>query len=231
VQWSGDAGGGVFSIGPSVSMGQARANPNANIASAEGDVVAFGLNANFKVESGFYADATWQTMTMETDFHAPGTASNARGQSDADADGFNFEVGYSYKLSSGLTLVPQLQYGSVDVEFDDFRSSDDTYAYTGVEGAASLVRAGVGIMKTFETEHGTITPVADLNYLYSADGDSELRSNGVGFENDTSGSGYRAEFGLAGRYKAWDITGRVGFTDMSTSDYMLSTNLNVRYRW
>jgi outer membrane autotransporter protein len=231
IQWTGDAGGGVFSIGPSFSVGQARANPNANLASAEGDVVAFGLNANFKVESGLYADATWQTMTMETDFRTPGTASGARGQSDADGDGFNVEVGYAYKLESGLALVPQLQYGSVDVEFDSFRSSDDTYAFTGVEGTTSLVRAGVGILKTFKTEHGSITPVADLNYLYAADGESGLRSNGVGFDDDTSGDGYRAEFGVAGRYKAWDITGRVGFTEMSTSDYMLSTNLNVRYRW
>ena len=91
--------------------------------------------------------------------------------------------------------------------------------------------AGVAVLKTFETENGFVTPVANLNYLYSSDGESELRSNGVYFDNDASGSGYRAEFGLAGRYKAWDITGRVGVSDTTVSDYMLSTNVAVRYRW
>jgi hypothetical protein len=58
-----------------------------------------------------------------------------------------------------------------------------------------------------------------------------LRSNGVGFASDTSGSGYRVEFGLAARYKSWDIVGRAGLTDTTVSDQALSTHLTVRYRW
>ena len=67
-------------------------------------------------------------MTMEVDFRTPGTSSNATGQTDADGDGFNVELGYAYKLKSGLTLAPQLQYASVDVDLDDFASSDGVYA-------------------------------------------------------------------------------------------------------
>jgi outer membrane autotransporter protein len=231
IQWTGEIGGGRLSAGPVFGYGDARANSNANVGSASGDVTSYGLNASYTLEQGLYVDASWQAMTMETDFRTPGTASSATGQSDADGDGFNLEVGYAYKLQSGLALVPQLQYASVDVELDDFAASDGVYSFTEVGGKASLLRAGVAVLKTFETENGFVTPVANLNYLYSSDGESELRSNGVYFDNDASGSGYRAEFGIAGRYKAWDITGRVGVSDTTVSDYMLSTNVAVRYRW
>jgi outer membrane autotransporter protein len=231
VQWTGVVGGGRLSAGPIFGYGDARANSNANIGSAKGNVNSYGLNASYRLEQGLYFDASWQSMAMDTDFRTPGTASGATGESDVDGDGYNLELGYEYKLQSGLALVPQLQYASVDVELDDFTSSDGAYGFTDVGGKASLLRAGVAVLKTFETENGFVTPVANLNYLYSADGESELRSNGVQFDNDSSGSGYRAEFGIAGRYKAWDITGRVGVADMSTSDYMLSTNIAVRYRW
>jgi outer membrane autotransporter protein len=231
VQWTGEVGGGRLSAGPIFGYGDARANSNANIGSAKGNVNSYGLNASYRLEQGLYFDASWQSMAMDTDFRTPGTASGATGESDADGDGYNLELGYEYKLQSGLALVPQLQYASVDVELDDFTSSDGAYGFTDVGGKASLLRAGVAVLKTFETENGFVTPVANLNYLYSADGESELRSNGVQFDNDSSGSGYRAEFGVAGRYKAWDITGRVGVADMSTSDFMLSTNIAVRYRW
>jgi outer membrane autotransporter protein len=231
IQWTRALGDGSLSLSPVFSYGDARANPNANVGSAKGHVTAYGLNANYKFDKGLYFDASWHAMTMDTDFRTPGTASNATGDSDADGDGFNLETGYAYRLKSGLTLVPQLQYASVDIDLDDFSSSDGVYELTDIGGKASLLRAGVSVFKAFETENGFITPLADLNYLYASDGDSGLRSNGVDFANDTSGSGYRAEFGIAGRYKAWDITGRVGVTDTSVSDYMLSTNIAVRYRW
>ena len=231
IQWTRELGDGSVSVSPVFSYGDASANPNANVASAKGHVTAYGLNANYKFDMGLYFDASWHAMSMDTDLKTPGTASGATGDTDADGDGFNLEAGYAYGLKSGLTLVPQLQYSSVDVELDDFSSSDDVYRLTGVGGTASLLRAGVTVFKAFETENGFVTPLADLNYLYAADGESELSSNGVRFANDTSGSGYRAEFGIAGRYKAWDISGRVGVTDTSVSDYVLSTNLAVRYRW
>jgi outer membrane autotransporter protein len=231
VQWTGEVGGGSFSVSPVFSYGDAQANPNANVASAKGHVTAYGLNANYRFAQGLYVDASWHSMSMDTDLRTPGTASNAKASTDAKGDGFNLETGYTYRLKSGLTLVPQVQYSSVDVELDDFVSSDGTYRFTEVGGTASLLRAGMLVHKTFETEHGFITPLADLNYLYGSDGDSKLRSNGVQFANDTSGSGYRAEFGVAGRYKAWDVTGRVGVTETSVSDYLLSTNIAVRYRW
>jgi outer membrane autotransporter protein len=220
-----------LAVSPSLSYGSARANPNANVGSAEGTVAGYGLNANYAFANGLYVDGSWQALMMDTDFRTPGTTSNARGQSDGDADGYNLEVGYTHRLASGLSLVPQLQYGSVDVEFDDFSSSDGTYRFTDVGGEATLLRAGVSVMKTFETDNGFVTPLVDLSYLDATDGESELRSNGVSFASDTSGSGYRAEFGIAGRYKAWDITGRFGVADMTATDYMLSTNVAVRYRW
>ena len=196
----------------------------------EGRALAYGLNANYVFENGLYVDATWHKMTMEVDFRTPGTSSSATGQSDADGDGFNVEVGYAYKLKSGLTLAPQLQYASVDVDLDDFAPAT---ACTAVRRGrqSSLLRAGLSVFKTFETQNGSVTPLADLNYLDALDGDSELLSNGVWFSNDTSGSGYSAEFGIAGRYKAWDITGRVGLADMSATDQSLTSNLTVRYRW
>jgi outer membrane autotransporter protein len=231
IQWTREIGDGSFSVSPVFSYGDASANPNANVASAKGHVTAYGVNANYKFDMGLYFDASWHAMSMDTDLKTPGTASAAKGDTDADGDGFNLEAGYAWGLKSGLTLVPQLQYSSVDVELDNFSSSDGVYRLTDVGGTASMLRAGVTVFKAFETENGFVTPLADLNYLYAGDGESELRSNGVRFANDTSGSGYRAEFGIAGRYKDWDISGRVGVTDTSVSDYALTTNLAIRYRW
>jgi len=231
IQWTQDLGGGSFSVSPMFSYGDARASQNANLGSATGDAMAYGLNANYVLKNGLYFDATWQKSTMEVDFRTPGTQSSALGDTDADGDGFNVEMGYAYKLKSGLTLAPQVQYGDVKVDLDDFSSSDGTYDFSDVGGRLSLLRAGLSVFKTFETKNGSITPLADLNYLYATEGDSELFSNGVWFANDTTGSGYSAEFGLAGRYKAWDISGRVGLADTSASEHMLSTNVTVRYRW
>ena len=132
IEWTLDAGAGSVSVGPILSYGSARANLNANLASARGDAWAYGLNANYTLENGLYVDATWQAMTMEVDFGTPGTASSATGETDADGDGYNVEMGYAYRLKSGLTLAPQLQYGSVDVDLDDFTSSDGVYGFSDV---------------------------------------------------------------------------------------------------
>ena len=231
IQWTRDIGAGSVSVSPMFSYGSARASQNANVGSASGDAWAYGLNANYVLKNGLYVDATWQKMTMEVDFRTPGTFSNASGETDADGDGYSLEAGYPYRLKSGLTLAPQLQYSSVDVDLDDFTSSDGVYALTAMGGKSSLLRAGISVFRTFETKNGSVTPLADISYLDAMDGDSTLRSNGIAFANDTSGSGYSAEFGLAGRYKAWDITGRVGLTDTSALDQALSTNVTVRYRW
>ena len=231
IEWKGDVGGGTFSVGPMFSYGNASANQNANLASAKGDASAYGLNAGYRFSNGLYLNAAWQQMAMQIDFRTPGTLSNALGSTDAEGDGFNIDLGYAHKLSSGLTLAPQLQYASVTVDIDDFTSSDDVYAFSGMSGKHSLLRAGVSMFKTFETTHGSITPLLDVSYLDAMDGDSTISSNGIVFGNDTSGSGYRAELGIAGRYKDWDITGRVGLADTTAIKSALSTNLTVRYRW
>jgi outer membrane autotransporter protein len=231
IEWKGDVGGGSFNIGPMFSYGNASSAQNANLASARGDATAYGLNAGYRFGNGLYLNALWQQMSMEIDFKTPGTFSGATGSTDAEGDGFDVELGYAYKLGSGLTLAPQLQYASVDVEVDDFTSSDDVYALSGMSGKHSLLRAGLSVFKTFETTNGSITPLVDLSYLDAMDGTSELSSNGIAFGNDTSGSGYRAEFGVAGRYKGWDIAGRVGIADTTAIKSALSSNLTVRFRW
>lgn len=231
IQWSTTLGGGSFSIGPMISYGNADASLNANLSSASGDAFAYGLNANYRWSNGLYVDAVWQKMDMDIDTRAPGTATNARGSTDAEGDGLNLEVGYVYQLKSGLSLAPQLQYANVDVDLDDFDSSDGIYRFTGIGGESSLLRAGLSVFKTFKTANGSITPLATLSYLDVMDGDSALQSNGVGFVSDTTGSGYRAEFGIAGRYKAWDIAAQVGLMDTSAVKQSLTSNMTVRYRW
>ncbi len=231
VEWSRAFAGGTFGLGAMFSQGDASANMNANLASARGDASAYGLGANYRHGRGFYVNATWQSMTMDVDFRAPGTFSNATGTTEAEGDGFSAEIGYAHKLSSGLTLAPQVQYATVDVEMDDFTSSDDVYVLSGLGGKHSLLRAGISVFKTFETTNGSITPIAELSYLDVMDGESGIASNGVSFATDTSGSGYQFELGIAGRYKAWDISGRLGMADTSATDQSLSTNLTVRYRW
>jgi outer membrane autotransporter protein len=231
IEWKGEVGGGTFTVGPMYSYGSASANQNANLADAKGDASAYGLNAGYRFSNGLFLNATWQQMAMEIDFKTPGTFSHATSTTDAEGDGFDVELGYAYKLGSGLTLAPQLQYASVTVDLDDFMSSDGVYALTGLSGDYSLLRAGLSVFKTFETKNGSITPLLDVSYLDELDGDSTLSSNGIAFGNDTSGSGYRAEFGVAARYKAWDITARVGLAETASTQSALSSNLSVRYRW
>jgi outer membrane autotransporter protein len=231
IDFKADLGGGSFNVGPVFSYGNGSAAQNANLASATGDATAYGLNAGYRFGNGLYVNATWQQMSMGIDFRTPGTLTSAIGSTDAEGDGFNVELGYAHKLGSGLTLAPQLQFASVDVEIDDFTSSDDIYSFSDMGGKQSLLRAGMSVFKTFTTTNGSITPLFDLSYLDVTDGESTINSNGVVFGNDTSGSGYRAEFGVSGQYKAWDIAGRVGMADTTATDSALSSNLTVRYRW
>jgi len=231
IQWTTEVGGGSLSVAPVFTYGDARASLNANPGNASGDAWAYGLNASYVLGNGLYVDATWQDMTMEVDLRAPGTVSQATGRTDASGNGYNLEAGYAWSMKNGFTLAPQVQYASVKVELDDFASSNGVHEFTEAGGRYTLLRAGVSVFKTFETRHGSVAPLAEIDYLDSLDSDSELRSNGLGFANDTSGSGYRVEFGLAARYKAWDISGRVGLTDTTVSDQALSTNLTLRYRW
>jgi outer membrane autotransporter protein len=168
---------------------------------------------------------------MEIDFRTPGTASNAVGSTDAEGDGFNVEFGYAHALGSGLTFAPVLQYASVSMDLDDFTTSDGVYDLGDMGGEHSLLRAGLSMFKTFETTNGSITPLVDLSYLDAMDADSGLASNGILFDNDSAGSGYRAELGIGGRYKGWDIAGRVGFAETTAIKSALSSNLTVRYRW
>jgi len=231
IEWQGKVGGGTFNIGPMFSYGNAAANQNANLSSAMGDATAFGLNAGYRFSNGLYLNATWQQMAMGINFRTPGTASNALGRTEAEGGGFNVELGYAHKLKSGLTFAPQLQYASVTMDLDDFTTSDGVYALSELGGKHALLRAGMSMFKTFETINGSITPLVDLSYLNAMDADSELASNGILFDNDSSGSGYRAEIGVAGRYKSWDISGRVGFAETAAIRSALSSNLTVRYRW
>jgi outer membrane autotransporter protein len=231
VEWKGDVGGGTFSVGPMFSYGTASASQNANLANAKGDASAYGLTAGYRFSNGLYLNAAWQQMAMDIDFRTPETLSNATGSTEAEGDGFDIELGYAHKLQSGLTLAPQLQYASVTMELEDFTSSDAVYALSDLGGKHSLLRAGLSVFKTFETTNGSITPLVDVSYLDVTDGDSALSSNGIQFGNDSSGSGYRAEFGVAGRYKGWDITGRVGLADTAAIKSALSSNLTVRYHW
>jgi outer membrane autotransporter protein len=213
------------------SYGNASANQDANLSSAMGDATAYGLNAGYRFSNGLYVNAAWQQMSMAIDFRAPGTVSNAIGSTDAEGAGFNVELGYALELASGLTFAPQLQYASVSMDLDDFTTSDGVYDLSAMGGDHSLLRAGLSMFRTFETTNGSITPLVDLSYLDAMDADSGLASNGILFGNDSSGSGYRAEIGVAGRYKGWDIAGRVGFAQTTAIQSALSTNLTVRYRW
>ena len=159
VEWTHEFGGGSFSVGPMFSYGNASANQNASLSSARGDATAYGLNANYRFKNGFYVERdAGRRWRCTVDFKTPGTSSNAIGQSEAEGDGFNVELGYAHRLKSGLTLAPQLQYASVDVELDDFTSSDGVNSITDVGGKSSLLRAGLSVFKTFETTNGSITP-------------------------------------------------------------------------
>lgn len=229
VQWTQDISGGRVSVSPMVTYGTVEANLIANTASSRSHPWAIGFNANYVMDGGLYVDATYQHMKMDAHLKTPGTITQATGDVDIDGQGFNLEAGYAHKLKSGLVLEPQLQLTHVKVNADDFASSDGIYNLTGIDGKATTVRAGVGVYKVFETSTGSITPTATLSYLNTVSGDTSLASNGVDFDSDTSGSGYKAEFGVMGRHYAWDFAARLAFSDTSATGSIMQPSLNVRY--
>ena len=187
--------------------------------------VKVDLPANWKL------DATYQRMQATVNFKTPQIATEAAGESKLTGQGFDFEVGYAYNLKSGLIVEPQLQFNHVSMDLDDFASDDAVYGLTDITGKSSTLRAGVGVYKVFATPNGSITPLASLSYLNALDGESSLSSNGVEFVSDTSGSGYRGELGVVGRYKAWDLDGRIGVMKTAASGTIFQPSLTVRYSW
>ena len=156
--------GARISIGPMFSYGQAKAKLEANKSQSTGNGWAYGVNGTVRV-GGFYVDAIWQKLAMDVDFSTPNSLSGADGKTNAKGSGFNVEAGYAYKLKSGLTLAPQLQYAMVKVDLDDVATSDGAYALTEIGGKASLLRAGVTLSKSFETPNGSVTPLAALSFV------------------------------------------------------------------
>lgn len=220
-----------LAVGPSFSMGQGRASLNANTATTTADATSYGLNASLTFANGLYLDAAWQRANMDFDLKTPDAAVPTRASTEGSGDGFNVEAGYKYAFESGLSLLPQVQYASVDADVDDFTTDNGLYEHTDVGGKASRLRAGVSLFKSFTTQNGTITPLVNVSYLDMMDGDSQLKANGVDFGTDTSGSGYSLELGVSGTYHNWDIGVRMGASETSATDMNLSTNVNVRYHW
>ena len=99
-------------------------------------------------------------------------------------------------------------------------------------GKSSLLRAGLSVFKTFETKNGSITPLADLDYLDAMDGDSELFSNGVVVRERhvrfglPRGARPRRPLQGLGHHRA----GRTGGHHGVPAGAAL-TNVTVRYRW
>lgn len=228
VQWSQDVWGGRVAISPMFTYGTAEANLIANTASSRSHPWAIGLNANYAQSGGLYVDATYQRMRMDVDLKTPGSVTQATGEAKVSGQGFNLEAGYSHKLTSGLVLEPQLQLTHTKVDVDDFATSDGIYELTDIDGKATTLRAGVSAYKEFKTKSGSITPQVSLSYLNAIDGDTQLASNGVEFDSDTSGMGYKAEVGIAGRHYAWDFAAKLGVSKTGATGSILQPSLSIR---
>ena len=113
VTWATKMGNGSLSISPAFALGTAKANMNANLASADGDMEAYGINVNYRSQSGFYLDAGYQKMEADIDLMASALAEATTGMTEAEADGFNIEAGYTWAMKSGLSIEPQVQYSTV----------------------------------------------------------------------------------------------------------------------
>ena len=124
-----EVGGAASRSARCLAYGQAKAKLEANKSSSTGNGWAYGVNGTVRV-GGFYVDAVWQKLAMDVDFSTPEALSSADGKTNAKGSGFNVEAGYAYKLKSGLTFAPQLQYATVKVDLDDVASSDGVYALT-----------------------------------------------------------------------------------------------------
>ena len=151
-------------------------------------------------------------------------------QLDGSASGFSLEMGYGFKMQSGLEVEPQLQYSDMSSDFSTVDNISGDFELT--DGDASQLRLGVALRKSFNQDSGVWTPYGALSFVQDSSGSNGYLIGGV-LEGrvDTSGSSALLELGTDARYGNFVVNVGFGWQDGGAYDFVFSGQLNMRYSW
>lgn len=186
----------------------------------------WGGYVTFIPGNGFYADLSYRDISYDGDTNFAGT----QVQVDGSASGFSLEMGYGFKLQSGLEIEPQLQYSDLSVDLDDIDYTAGGFELT--DGDAAQLRIGTAFRKAFNQDSGVWVPYGALSYIQNYDGSNNYLIGGaLEGQVDTSGGSVLLELGTDARYGNFNFNAGVGWQDGGTYNSVLSGQLNVRYTW
>lgn len=190
------------------------------------DGTTWGGYVTYTPGNGFYADLSYRDISYDGDVLNSGTKASL----DGSASGYSLEMGYGFKMSSGLEIEPQLQYSDVNVDLNSFAYSSGGFELT--DGDASQLRVGVAARQSFNQDSGVWTPYAALSYVENYSGSNRYLIGGaLDGQVDTSGGSMLLELGTDARYGHFMVNAGVGWQNGGAFDSVLTGQVNVRYSW
>ncbi len=194
---------------------------------ADIDADTLGGYVTYTPGNGFYADFSYRAM----DFDGYGLGGQSDFGFEGSADGYSLEMGYGYKMSSGLIVEPQFQFSSVDVELNTIGYNMSEFELT--DGDSSLWRIGAALRKSYKTAGGNYwTPYGALSWLNETDGSNSYEIGGLlTGDVDTGGGSALFEAGVTGFIGNFGISAGMNWRDGSAYDSVLGGQLSVRYDW
>jgi outer membrane autotransporter protein len=191
------------------------------------DSRTFGLYGTWLGANGFYVDLSQRWIG----FDARLRAATGVVTTEATADAFNAEAGFTAGTLAGINVVPQLQYTHTRVEgIKPVQGGGSTFNSDG--GVSSRGRLGVAFDKSFQSSGFTLTPYGSLNVVREFEGDYDYSVNGglLG-SNSTEGTSAMLELGLGARKGGLSITGGMDWIDGGAQQGVMGGQLVVRYGW
>ncbi|GAB3350767.1 autotransporter outer membrane beta-barrel domain-containing protein [Lysobacter tyrosinilyticus] len=191
------------------------------------DGTAFGVYATWLSANGFYVDLSQRRVDVD----ARPRMSNAAVPSDAKADAFNIEAGFTAWKLAGVNVVPQLQYTRTRIdELDPVQDGASTFVSDG--GVSSRGRLGVAFDKSFQASGFTLTPYGSLNVVREFDGEYDYSVNsGLLGSTRTDGTSSMLELGLGVRKGGLSLSGGMNWTDGGAQQGVMGGQVVVRYGW
>ncbi|WP_226664337.1 hypothetical protein [Microbulbifer aggregans] len=212
-----------LSVSPMVGLGTADGSQLAQSSNAKLDTKTYAITGSWSM-SDFYANAMYQVVDFDANVRAHDSMASTSGQ----AHGFSLEAGWTYLSESGIALTPFAQWDDVKMEIDAFTSSDGAFDYAYDLGNSKRARLGLNLRKSFSVSEGFAMPYATFSVVDHITNDiHDLHSNGVAFNSDVSGNGFKLDFGVDGKYKLWTFKSGLGVHGGDTDNNGISGHVGV----
>jgi len=216
-----------LSIGLLAAKSRAKNTLDPGIASSKVEADTWGLYATWLTEN-FYVDTSYRWMSFDTTLESSAGVMEGSG----DAEAFNIEAGYGFKMGNGFVIEPQLQYTDTNITDIDAFVTSNGMTFQADGGHSSRARAGVSFRKAFGDADTSwlFTPYLTLSLVDEFDGDHGYVINDTLFgRTNTEGTSGMVELGATARHEGWAIYGGVTWQDGGALNDYLGGHLGVRY--